>query len=252
MAKLKYFDCNCSVGRVRYPNLMDIPDTAGLLSEMDAAGIEEALVYHTVAREADPALGNKMLYEEIARIKRLHPVWVVLPHYTGEMPQPKKLLKEMDKKGVKAVRMYPTKNNHSFSLEEWNSGKLLGALEEARVPLMLDIEIVLWDAIAGLLKNHPKLPVIVSDVNYRHNRFTYPLFKRHKNFYIETTRYFGGGIIEDVVKKFGSRPILFGTNMPRYTGTAAVSHLTYADIPLKDKKAIAGGNLRKLLKEALS
>ena len=57
---------------------------------------------------------------------------------------------------------------------------------------------------------------------------------------------------EDVVEHFGPRPILFGTNMPRYTGTAAVSMLTYADISTEAREAIAGGNLRNLLKEALS
>ncbi|GAG70498.1 unnamed protein product [marine sediment metagenome] len=219
---------------------------------MDTAGIEEALVYHIVARDADPALGNRLLHEEIAGNDRLHPVWVVIPHHTGEMPKPKKLLKKMDARGVKAVRMYPTKDQQSFSLEEWNSGELLGALEEARVPLILEIEIVWWEAVARILKNHPKLPVIIADANYRHNRFTYPLFKKYKNLCVETTRHFGAGVYEDIVGKFGSHPILFGTNMPRYTGTAAVSMLTYADIPLKDKKAIAGGNLRKLLKAALS
>jgi hypothetical protein len=30
MEKLKYFDANCSVGRVGYPHLFDIPDAAGL------------------------------------------------------------------------------------------------------------------------------------------------------------------------------------------------------------------------------
>ena len=219
---------------------------------MDTAGIEEALVYHTLARDADTLLGNRMLHEEIDRIDRLHPVWVILPHHTGEMPPPQRLLRDMEAHGVKAVRMYPTKDYHGFSLEEYSAGMLLGALEEACVPLMLEIEIVWWESVAIILKNHPRLPVIVVDANYRHNRFTYPLFEMYENLYVETARYFGAGIFEDIVNRFGSRPILFGTNMPRYTGTAGISMLTYADIPRADKEAIAGGTLRKLLAEALS
>jgi predicted TIM-barrel fold metal-dependent hydrolase len=57
----------------------------------------------------------------------------------------------------------------------------------------------------------------------------------------------GGGAIEDIVKHFGPESLLFGTNMPQYTGTAAVSLLTYADISREDKQAIAGDNLRNLL-----
>ncbi|MFC1528977.1 amidohydrolase family protein [Candidatus Latescibacterota bacterium] len=252
MSKLAFFDCNCSVGRVSHPHIYDISDAAGLRIEMDTAGIEEALIYHTIARDANPPLGNSLLHEEISGVAGLHPAWVVLPHHTGEMPHPRKLLKDMEGNGVKAVRMYPTKDYHSFSLSEWGSGELLSALEEARVPLMLDLEIVWWEAIQKVLENHPRLPVIATNVSYRHNRFSYPLFEKYENLYVETSRYFGAGTIEDVVSCFGSRPILFGTNMPQYTGTAAVSMLTYAEISREDKKAIAGGNLRNLLKEALS
>ncbi len=252
MAKLTYFDCNCSIGRVPYPHLHDISDVEGLKREMAAAGIEEALVYHSVARDCDPPLGNSLLDEALRGVQVLHPAWVVLPHHTGEMPAPARLLKDMQAKGVKAVRMYPTKDFHSFSLAEWNIGELLGALEEGRVPLILDIEIVRWEAIVTIMQNHPRLPIIAANVSYRHDRFTYPLFDRFPNLYVETSRYFGAGVFEDVVSRFGSRPILFGTNMPRFTGTAAVSMLTYADIPQADKEAIAGGNLRNLLKEVLS
>ena len=60
MQKLFFFDCNCSVGRVSYPHLYDIPDVEGLMEEMKTAGIEEALVYHTVARDGYPPVGNSM------------------------------------------------------------------------------------------------------------------------------------------------------------------------------------------------
>ncbi len=252
MAKLTYFDCNCSIGRVPYPQLLDNSDVAGLLREMDTAGIEEALVYHAAAKDTDPAYGNGLLDEAIAGEERLHPVWVVLPHHTGEMPSPGVILKEMERKGVKAVRMYPTKDFHSFSLAEWSSGELLAALEEARVPLMLDIEIVWWEAVQAILAAHPKLPVIATNVSYRHDRFTYPLFEKYDNLYVEMSRWFGSGALEAVVSRFGARPILVGTNMPRFTGTAVVSMLTYSDISREDKEAVAGGNLRKLMKEALS
>ncbi len=252
MAKLSYFDCNCSIGRVPYPQLLDISDVAGLLGEMDAAGIEEALVYHSAAKDTDPVYGNNLLDEAIAGEKRLHPCWVVMPHHTGEMPAPRLLLKEMERKGVRAVRMYPTKDFHSFSLAEWSSGALLAALEEARVPLMLDIEIVWWETVQAILAAHPKLPVIATNVSYRHDRFTYPLFEKYDTIYVEMSRWLGAGALEAVVSRFGSRPVLVGTNMPRFTGTAVVSMLTYADISREDKEAVAGGNLRKLMKEALS
>jgi hypothetical protein len=139
-----------------------------------------------------------------------------------------------------------------LSLSEWNSGELLAALEEARVPLMLDIEVVWWDTVAAMLERYPRLPLIATNVSYRHNRFTYPLFEKYENLFVETSRYFGAGVYEDVVRRFGHGNILLGSNMPRFTGTAVVSMLTYADIPREAKEAIAGGSLRRLMKEALS
>ena len=252
MAKLAYFDCNCCVGRIAYPLLHDISDAEGLIREMDTAGVEEALVFHTSARDSDPATGNRMLLDEIAENERLHPVWVVIPHHTGEMPEPEALLREMDSNGVRAVRMYPSGDSQSFSLADWNAGMLLGALSEAGIPLMLDIEITGWETIADILKRYPKLPLIVADANYRHNRFSYPLFEKFENLHLELSRHFGAGIIEDIVARFGSERLLFGTNMPQYTGTAAVSLLTYSEIPRADKENIAGGNLRRILGRALS
>jgi hypothetical protein len=249
MQKLKFIDCNCSLGRVAYPHLYDIPDVKGLLKEMDTAGIEEALVYHIVARDGYPPVGNSMLMEQIKNIPGLYPVWVVLPHHTGEMPHPDKLLPEMKENNVKAVRVYPKANYHSFSISEWSSGELLGALEEEHIPLILDLETVTWEDVYTILENHKQLPVIAATCSYRNNRYIYPLLKKYKNLFIELSRFMGAGTIEDMVKHFGSYHLLFGTNMPQYSGTAAVSLLTYSDIDQKAKQAIAGGNLSNLLME---
>ena len=249
MAKLKFFDCNCSVGRVTHPHLYDIPDVKGLLEEMETAGIEEALVYHTLARDGYPPDGNSMLMDEIKGFKELHPAWVVMPHHTGEMPRPENLLPEMKQNNVKAVRVYPKLNFHSFSISEWCAGDLLNALEEKRIPLILDLDTVSWDEVNTILKNHQQLPVITATCTYRNNRYIYPLLEKYDNLFIELSRFMGAGAIEDIVKRFGSRPLLFGTNMPQYTGTAALSLLTYADINEKDKQSIADTNLRNLLKE---
>jgi hypothetical protein len=247
--KLRFFDCNGTVGRCGYPHLFDISDTAGLLQEMATAGIEEALVYHTLARDAHPPLGNALLMEEIKGFKGLHPVWVVLPHHTGEMPPPERLLSELKAGGVLAVRAFPTRSHHGFSIAAWCAGDLLAALDAARVPLVLDAEIVSWEEVWSLLKGYPHLPLIMANCSYRHNRFLYPLFEQFQNLFVETSRFMGGGTIEDVVRHFGARPLLLGTNMPQYTGTAAVALITYADIDTKDKEAIAGENLRRLIRE---
>ena len=249
MAKVPFFDCNTSVGRAGYPHLADNQDAAGLEREMEIAGIEEALVSHVVAREGHPPLGNALLEKEIAGRPNLHPVWVLLPHHTGEMPPPDELLAEMREKGVKAARLYPGRARHSFSLADWCCGPLLDVLDAARLPLLLDIEVVSWEDVFALLNRYQRLPVVVSNCSYRHNRFLYPLWERFDNLYVETCRFLGAGTVEDVVRRFGAGRLLFGSNMPQYTGTAIVARITYADIPPGDKEAIASGNLKRLLEE---
>jgi len=216
---------------------------------MATAGIDKALVYHTAARDAHPPLGNSLLMAEIKGRAGLYPVWVVLPHHTEEMPLPGRLLAEMRAKGICAVRMYPGRAHHSFSLADWCAGELLSELDAARLPLFLDVESVSWEEVHSLLKTYSRLPLIMANCSYRHNRFLYPLFEKFQNLYVEMSRFLGGGAIEDVVGRFGARVLLFGTNLPQYTGTAAVSLLTYAEIETKDKEAIAGDNLRRLLRE---
>jgi hypothetical protein len=249
MAKLSFFDCNTSVGRFGYPHLLDIPDAAGLEREMEIAGIEEALVYHAVAREGHPPLGNALLLDEIAGHANLYPVWVLLPHHTGEMAHPDTLISELREKSVRAVRLYPSRAQHGFTLADWCAGQLLDCLDAARLPLLLDTEVVQWEEVFRLLSKYSRLPIVMANCSYRHNRFLYPLWERFDNLYVETSRFMGGGAIEDVVRRFGSQRVLFGTNMPQYTGTATVARLTYADISWDDKQAIASGNLKRLLEE---
>ena len=250
MPKLSFFDCHASVGRVGYPHLLDIPDAPGLLGEMAVAGIDEALVYHMVARFGDPPTGNRLVLDEVRDHPELHPVWVLLPHHTGEMPHPEVLLRDMRAAGVKAARLFPGRANHGLSLAAWCVGNLLDALAASRVPLLLDAEAVSWEEVHDLLDKHAGLPVVMTNCSYRHNRYLYPLFERYPALRVEMSRYLGAGAVEDVVRRFGSRPLLFGTNMPQYTGTAAVAVVAYADISPEDKAAIAGGNLRRLLAEA--
>ncbi len=252
MTKLRFFDCNCSIGRVGYPHLLDIPDVAGLRREMTTAGIEEALVYHATARYGHPPLGNALLLDEIQDQRGLYPVWVLLPHHTGEMARPAQLLDEMKEKGVRAVRLFPGRTQHGFSLADWCAGELLSALQSARMLLFLDIELITWEEVHALLQKYPRLPLVLANCSYRHNRFLYPLWERFANLYVEMSRFMGAGAIEDVVRRFGSHRILFGTNMPQYTGTAAVGRLVYADISRSDKEAIAAKNLDGLLGEVWS
>lgn len=214
---------------------------------MDLAGIDKTVVYHSWAREHDPRTGNRKLMELIREDHRLLPAWVILPHNTGEMEPPEELVQRMIDNGVTMARMFP--KDHSFSLSEWGSGPLLAALEEHRMPVMIDLGQTSYDQIFDICAAHPDLPLILSDVAYRSNRYIYPLLEIHRNLRIETSRYQPHRGIEAVCARFGSSRLIFGSQSPELACGPMAMTIRYASITQDDKERILGGNLEDLMKE---
>jgi len=218
-----------------------------LLEVMNYFGIDEALVYHSLSKESHPAYGNQVLLEEITHTKRLHGMWVLMPGYTAELPKEDKLIKEMLGQGIKAARVFPGINRHNFSLKDWCAGRLLRALEKKLIPLFIDNDEINWDTVYELCSQYPKLPIVLTNVGYRINRFLYPLLERFRNLHIEISGYYGHRGIEVLTERFGAERLLFGTKLPYFTPASAIGMLLYAQMKESDKRLIAGGNLKRLL-----
>ena len=229
---------------------------------MSSAGIEEALVFHSMARDANPPLGNKLLHEEIDNIPGLYPVWVILPHHTDEMEKPVNLIRIIIDSGVKAVRMFPgppvplpefTSQLHRYSLIETVCGELLGILQQHRIPLFLEAQtfnaapLIGWDRIEWILHSYPDLPLIIGGLRQRDNRTLYALMDRFACLYLDITLFATHRGIEDMVRRFGAERMLFGSGLPVYAGGGSVIQLRYAEIEESQKQMIAGNNLRALL-----
>jgi len=247
MEGIRFFDCSCSVGIRNIVEPGSFYSTGDLIKKMKHYGIGKALVYHSMGRENDPQTGNGMLTEEIKGHPELEPVWVVMHHHTDEFPVPAKAAEQIKKAGVRAVRMFPSDRDQGYSMSEWNCGELFGMLEEYRIPLFIGLDQISWDGIHSLCCVHPKLPVILTDVGYRCNRNLYASFERFENLYIETYGYKVHRGIEEICGRFGAHRLVFGSGMPVYSGGAAVTMISYAEISPEEKLMIAGGNLEKLL-----
>lgn len=220
-----------------------------LLARMNSYGINSALTYHAFAQELNSLDGNAMLLSEIAGEPRLFPLWSVMPHHTGEFPEPDKLICEMKKNQVKAVTMFSALEDYYFSINEWSVGELLSALETHGIPLFLRMN-NFSNNINGLfemLSAHPKLIVCLKSVTYRMARILFPLLEMFENLYIESSGYKQQDGIEDFCKRFGAERMLFGSGMPTGSGSAAVAMITYSNITLDEKKLIASENLNRIL-----
>lgn len=254
-----YFDCDTTIGRsYGTKNLGGYHiSPQQLIAAMDQAGVEQAVVYHTLSREYAPAVGNARLTEELAGLeRRLVGCWVLLPHHTGEIAPPRELVRDMLRNNVRMARMFPNfhPNSHRFELAEWCVGELLSALEEVRMPLIIDFALFRRDQppfrdIYDICRNHPGLPVVLVGVQARNNRSLFPLLKQFKQLHIQTAGYYVHRGIENFVSAFGSEQLLFGSGYPILGMGAAVFHLERSLIPQQDKRQIAGGNLNRLLNQ---
>ena len=242
--RLRFFDCNMRVGRAGVVRPEQILDAAGLLGEMDYAGIDSALVYHAWSQEWDAGGGNARLLEELGDCGRLYPCEVPLPPATAEQVPPVEFAADLHRRHG-AARLYP--RAHSYELADWCCGPLLDALEEFRVPALIELAQLDWSGLAALLAAHPHLPVILLATSYRVNRYLYPLCERFDNLYLETATYQIMRGIEDVCRRFGPERLVFGTGLPLLDAGGPIAQVVYAELPEEHKRLIAGETLAGLL-----
>jgi predicted TIM-barrel fold metal-dependent hydrolase len=251
--ELRFFDASAYIGRpmIALPNgpAGACATAEELLAEMDRAGIERALVWHTAQRDHDAPAGNRLLADAIAPHDRLYGCWAIYPPQTGELGDLDDFFAAAGKARVRAFRVFPQGNR--FLLRTESLGDILERMLKARVPLFVSApKHAPWEAVYDLLKEMPELRVVLSEQpNWGCDRYFRPLIERYPNVYVELSGYFVAGGLDAFVRDYGAKRLLFGTNFPEsYLGAnmLAVRHL---DVSPADRQAIAGGNLEKLLGE---
>lgn len=245
MDPVTFFDANCMVGRRSTPRPENNLSPGELLEAYDRAGIADILAVHAHAREYNPLIGNEQLSALCAGHPRFHPCYVLLPHWTGEMPTGDALIAYLAEGGARAVRLYP--KDHSFGLGERWAGPLLSTLEEAGVPVLIDFDQTTWPEIDDLLTVHRRLHLIVLRTGYRIDRWVYPLLAAHSTLKLETSLYVPHTGIETLAQWFGPERLIFGTGMPVWDIGAAMTPILYGDLPDDSRRRIAGETLRSIL-----
>jgi len=254
------FDANCLVGRHQKLQEQGLHSNAQLLADMDHYGIAEALVLDPLGRENHPADGNDRVLQQTAGQPRLHPVWSALPTgATDEQPEPAQFIAAMRRHGVAAVTLFP--RQYRFELSDWCIDDLAGPLATARVPVFINYtevgpgsgwqqDATDWNAVVALCRRHPDLPVIVSEFRIRRSqRVVYRALDACPNLHLELSAYWLHRGIEYITARWGSQRLVFGSGWPFCGPHMTLATLTTAEIADADKRAIAGGNLDRLLAE---
>lgn len=252
MDTITFFDANCQVGRYNYRIEGGPYSRADLSADSQAQGIARRLVFHAMAKEYNPAVGNQRLLEELAGQDGLVPCWVVSTWTSGEMPPPAEMIASLRERDIRAVRFF--REFYNVPMAEWSMGALWSELEVHRLPLFLDLGLR-WatmddfnsDDVYDLCHAHPKLPVILVKHRIRYNRRVYQLLEACPNLRLELSGYWHFRAVEEICTRFGADRLLFGTNWPYMDSSFARAMVMYAEVTDSMKAAVAGGNLARLL-----
>ena len=237
VAEWNVMDGNVRVGRSGLNPQLALEKKA-LLAEMDRFGIGSAVVTHFVAEEYDVSQGNAALQRDLH--PRFVPAWAASPEpenlefLTAHKPQ--------------AVRLFFGVSRHNFSSAPWCCGALYDYLQQNSVLLMASREDIEWNALAEVLQAFPRLNVLVLDIGYRADRYLFPLLRKFANLYFDTSTYVAHRQLEAFVDQFGPDRAIYGSRLPLYTPGTALGVIASARIRDGAKLAIAGGNLRRLLR----
>jgi predicted TIM-barrel fold metal-dependent hydrolase len=231
------FDVNVRVGPSGVHGELAL-DKHGLLAEMDRFFIQHALVSHWAGEEYDVRVGNESLAREADA--RLIPAWAILPDVA--------LLNDLEARRPRAVRITPGPTQHNFSLAPWSAGPMLEYLQDNAVLTLIVRNDFAWLEVASLLENFPRLPLVLLDTGYRADRYLFPLLDRFQNLYFDSATYLAHRQLETFVEQRGADRLLFGSRLPLFTPASSLGVLASARISDDQKLAIAGGNLRRLLR----
>lgn len=239
---INWYDCNCSYGRVARPSHRFAHNVEELLAEMDWCGVDRALVYAAGSRASSPVTWNPVT-AGLRDHPRLAPTWAILPPSTNELPAPQDLIGAMREGNVRALWSFP--QEHRYRLDFSTFRELFPLLEKARIPLFAKQNLI---PLKELLTECPGLIVVaVNQGPHSVERYLRPLLDDFPNLYLETSGLLVEGLIEEFCERYGPQRLLFGSGFPDQCLGGSLLRLAQADIGDDARRAIAGGNLERLL-----
>ncbi|HOD48884.1 MAG TPA: amidohydrolase family protein [Candidatus Hydrogenedentes bacterium] len=247
------FDLNVTLGRTALPAGAPFDTPGDLLEEMRRLRIDEALVCHAIALEADAEYGNALLIEQLRGHQNLFPCWVMAPPAFGDLPEPKGWVERARSAGVRAVRFTP-KHGH-YSLGAWCTGPLLNQLEQAGMPVLLDFgehhwsqSPIPWNDVLDICRRFPSLDVALIGVSVGDTRNLYAALRTAPNLNLECHAFVLPDAYQLMAREGLAGRILFGTGMPQCAGENRVFQLCRSGLTQAEQTAASWHNAHRLLR----
>jgi predicted TIM-barrel fold metal-dependent hydrolase len=261
-ASLPYWivDAWCAAGpyRTRQPGTPYAFDE--LLAEHERFDIGRRLCLSAEARDGVPDEGNAEITRLTAGRDDTGAIWVALPPARFGGRPAERLLADAQAAGVAMLAFFPA--THGHHLATWANGDLYAAMEEARLPLAIDVAQaaggdpgaatpqVRYEAIHAVAAAYPKLPIVLWNAWYMDERLQVPILDACPNVRVGLATVFVPTFgIEQYTARYGPDRLIFGSSWPVQSPGPLLTYVLYADVEDAAKAAILGGTVRELCAE---
>ena len=243
-----YINVNGCYGQGPYAR----PDYASLqefLDSMDRLGIGQAVVFHTLARDLHPVYGNRYLMADIAATpgaaERVIPALAVNPSMLAGIGEMESVISYLRNQEAGCIALFPVTNRYRL-LE---IRPILDMVRAYRPLFLIDVtEMTSEDMedLAAIAEDYPELYFVVRQIMWWQFSRIFNLLGRVKNIIADISWLHTRDSIRILRDQAGPGRLVFGAGY-RAHGGAAISALSWANIPQYEKDHIASDTLISLL-----
>lgn len=224
-----------------------------LLAEHARFGIRQRLCIHVESINGRCEEGNAAMTKLAHSAPGTGVIWMALPPHRFDAPPIDDTLAAAQREGVAMFTMAPQRHQHT--LEVWANAELYAAMERARLPLLLDGEMVEGRCIHEIAAAFPRLPLVLWNFMYSHERKLVALMDLHANIHLcPAPRFVVADVIEKFTRRYGPGRLIYGSSWPLVDYAQAtqspgplLAMVMYARVSDQTKADILGGNLLQLL-----
>lgn len=240
-------DCHCHMGCWQHFNVPH-GSAEGMLTSMDALGVDRAFVTAHSSIGPDYRYGNDMVIEAVKKYPgRFIGYTTVNPNYPGDMENELKRCFEWS--GMRGIKLHPACHGHAIDYRNYRIA--YETAEQRKCPVLIHV----WGigavmTVDRLADQYPNAVFIMghggADIDAM--EAAAGVVGRHENVYVDIAiSRVREGNVEWLVKEMGSKKILYGTDMPFFDPRPAFGRVAFADIGEDEKKDIFGLNMDRLL-----
>ncbi len=113
--------------------------------------------------------------------------------------------------------------------------------------VLIDLQQTDWPEVERVCRTYPDLSLVLTRTGYRQLRHLFAALAGCPNLYCDLSDFSTYLGVEEVLARFGSGRLLFGSGLPIGDPGGPMARVFYTDAPQADLAAMAHGNLERLL-----